>query len=465
MQLDQAAHQREADAEAALRPIERRGDLREHLEEAGEVPRFDADAGVANRDHDLAAHARGADPDVPAGLGVARRVVEQVGKDLREPRAIGLEPDRLGRQRDGERVPRGVDGGPAGFDRGLQDGGDVHGSNAQRELVAADAAHVEQVVDEPHHQQHLAVDQVARPGQVGVRGVGHAHDLHGVTDRRQRIAQLVGERGEEFVLAPVALAQRLLGHDAVGDVDGHATDAARLAVGAEDRELAHQRMVQDAVVVPQRLDRLIGTGLERLAVVGAELGRGRLGEEILVLAAVDLRRGPAERLRGGFVHEHVASLEVLDPGEPGERLHELREEPLAFAQAFLDALVLLDVVDDRDPAVDAARGIASRNVDDLDPAPPLPRILDLVLVADFLSGEHRLEAREQALEQLVADHFADGAADDLLAGAPDEGGIRAARPEVAQVAAAAGDARGHRVGDEQELVVRGTAIQGFAIGH
>jgi hypothetical protein len=60
------------------------------------------------------------------------------------------------------------------------------------------------------HLPKLALDDAARV-LVDRRVLGELHDLQRVADRRQRVAQLVGERGEELVLAAVGVAQRLLG--------------------------------------------------------------------------------------------------------------------------------------------------------------------------------------------------------------------------------------------------------------
>ena len=52
MHLDPALGERQADAEAAFRPVQRRFDLAEHLEDARHLCRADADAGVASPDEE-----------------------------------------------------------------------------------------------------------------------------------------------------------------------------------------------------------------------------------------------------------------------------------------------------------------------------------------------------------------------------------------------------------------------------
>ncbi len=107
VQLHQLPHQREADAEPALRALERSIGLHEHVEDArqqvGEMP-----MPRSRTRHDRRRRSRaGDDRDRAARLGVLRGVVQQVGEHLREPRAVGVEPDRLGRQLDARaRGPR-----------------------------------------------------------------------------------------------------------------------------------------------------------------------------------------------------------------------------------------------------------------------------------------------------------------------------------------------------------------------
>ena len=97
----------------------------------------------------------------------------------------------------------------------------------------------------------------------GLRLARQAHDLERVADRRQRIAQLVGEGGEELVLAAVGAAQRLLDRLAAGHVDDRAEHARRRVAVAVDRAV-HLDPV-DAAVGPDHaaLEMPVAQGLER----------------------------------------------------------------------------------------------------------------------------------------------------------------------------------------------------------
>ena len=68
-----------------------------------------------------------------------------------------------------------------------------------------DARDIEQIVEQQRHVLHLALDHIVGPALLRVGGVLVARDGGGLADRRQRIAQLMRERREEFVLAAVGL--------------------------------------------------------------------------------------------------------------------------------------------------------------------------------------------------------------------------------------------------------------------
>ena len=93
--IDQPPHQRQANAESALRPLQRPINLREHVEDAGQHVAGDADAVVSHADDGITPFPFGGEPDVTAPLGVLGGVVQQVQEDLSEPDGIGVQMDRL----------------------------------------------------------------------------------------------------------------------------------------------------------------------------------------------------------------------------------------------------------------------------------------------------------------------------------------------------------------------------------
>ncbi len=70
-----------------------------------------------------------------------------------------------------------------------------------RELTAGDAVHVEQVVDDPRKRRDLPIDGIAHRFQRPIAHAAFAHELDGVANRRERIAQLVREHRDELVHA------------------------------------------------------------------------------------------------------------------------------------------------------------------------------------------------------------------------------------------------------------------------
>ena len=95
--LDQPLHQRQPDAQAALRAVERAIDLREEVEHLGQHLRGNADAGVAHAEHRLLPFPRRGNPDRAALRRVLGGVVEQVGEHLRQPGLVGVDAQRLAR--------------------------------------------------------------------------------------------------------------------------------------------------------------------------------------------------------------------------------------------------------------------------------------------------------------------------------------------------------------------------------
>ena len=66
-------------------------------------------------------------------------------------------------------------------------------------------------------------------------GIVRLQQVHRVADRRQRIAQFVRQRRQEFILAPVGVDQRAFELLALGDVTRGAGHGLDLAGGADDR--------------------------------------------------------------------------------------------------------------------------------------------------------------------------------------------------------------------------------------
>ena len=82
---------------------------------------------------------------------------------------------------------------------------------AQFELADLDAADVKQVVDQASHLAGLASNDVVGPSHLVWVTAAELQHAGSIADRRERPAQLVGQGGEKFVLAPIFVQQLLLG--------------------------------------------------------------------------------------------------------------------------------------------------------------------------------------------------------------------------------------------------------------
>ena len=186
----------------------------------GSIVGGDADAGVPHPHDHLAALPLGRQPDPAARLGVLGGVVQQVAEDLLQPGRVGVQPDRLAAAASTvSSWPPSSISGRARLDRAAARPPPARTAlPAELDLAPADPGHVQQVVDQPGQLPDLPLHH--RPGLArrssGSRG--QSEDLQGVADRGQRVAQLVGQRRQELVLAAVGLPQRLLGPLALGDV-------------------------------------------------------------------------------------------------------------------------------------------------------------------------------------------------------------------------------------------------------
>ena len=232
MHQHQPARQRQSDAQAAVGSVRRLVHLAEHLEDVAQVLGGDADAVVADGDLQQRAALRGLHRDAPARWCVLGGIDEQVGQYLGQSRHVGVDEHRLVRQCQRELVAGVGEQRLRQLKRTLDRAGDVQPLEAQCERLVHHARDIEQVFQQTGHLRDLTVHHVAAPVALGGVDAGHAQQAQRVADRRQRVAQLVRQHGDEIVLAAVGLVQRQFGQLACGDVHRHAVVAQRQVVGA-----------------------------------------------------------------------------------------------------------------------------------------------------------------------------------------------------------------------------------------
>ena len=111
-----------------------------------------------------------------------------------------------------------LDQGPASLDSPVHDRLQLDRVFLEDHLAAHDPGDVQQVVHHASHRLDLVLDDLDRPFEVGAFEPLDLHDLHGVADRCQGIAELVGEHGEELVLAEVGFFEGFLHALPLGDL-------------------------------------------------------------------------------------------------------------------------------------------------------------------------------------------------------------------------------------------------------
>src|SRR5690348_3102062 len=229
VELDQALHQGEPDAEPAFGAIERTLHLGEHFEYPRQQRGLDADPAVLHVDPDLVDFARRGKFDDAARFRILGGIGEQVGKNLCEAHRIGVEQDRGSGKILDHGLAALVDERADGFQRHRDDGTEIDACAAQLELAARDARHVEQVVEQQRHVLHLPLDHLLAPAALRIARVRGARQPRCLADGGERIAQLVRERRQKLVLAPVGVTQCIGGFDELSDIGAAADGTQELA--------------------------------------------------------------------------------------------------------------------------------------------------------------------------------------------------------------------------------------------
>ena len=192
-----------------------------------------------------------------AAAGVPHGILQQGIRDATEPPGFRPHPDRGGGQRQGQGHPGPIPVGAAGLDRLAADLAQVDVLRLQRDQAAGQPGDLQDILDDPREAVNLAIHQLVQVG--GEPGIARPapQQVQAIADRRQGIAQLVGQQAEQLVLAarrigqpPDLLLQFLLatcGLGQVADDVGEAADLAGRAPHGGDRHLGPEPR---AVLVP-----------------------------------------------------------------------------------------------------------------------------------------------------------------------------------------------------------------------
>ena len=204
VQLDEGLHQRQADAEPALATVDGGRTLLEQLEQPREKRRADTGTVVLHGDRDLRGGALQGDVDQAAAVGVLRRVRQQVGEHLHQPGRVAVNPNLVFRQVHGQAVAAFLKQRFGGLDGAPDHLAQLEGLAFEFQLALNDAGCIQQVIEQVGQVLGLALDDLMLAGKLLALAAQFKQVQHG-DDRRQRIAQLVPEHGEEFILGATRL--------------------------------------------------------------------------------------------------------------------------------------------------------------------------------------------------------------------------------------------------------------------
>jgi len=265
-------------------------------------------------------------------------VPEQVGDHLGDAGTVGVHRQRARGQPRLELDAAALEGRPVVLDGLPGELDEIEPRPLQLDLVARDAGDVEQVVDHARELADLAVDDVPRPLRgVGPRGV--LDHVQAAADRRQRVAQLVRQHGDELALAPIGLAQLVDELALRRDVVAHDEQLVHLAGRSGHR---HHRPEADHAGRPghrhRQLVALTLAGGDGALDVELERLGDRFRPDLLRVLAQDLgERQPADRRQRRVDVEH-ALIAAVEREVERHVLDGAAEALLALAQLLLEQL-------------------------------------------------------------------------------------------------------------------------------
>ncbi len=147
------------------------------------------------------------DRDSTPFVRVLCSIGRQVGQDLQQALGIRLDQGPLRGRVKHQLVSLGLHHRPALL-YGVQDRlPGVERDLLQVDQPPCDARHVQQIVDEACHVPHLRRDDVACASRTRRIGIRQPQQIGSSGDRRERVAQFMGQHGEELVLVARTPAQ------------------------------------------------------------------------------------------------------------------------------------------------------------------------------------------------------------------------------------------------------------------
>src|SRR5687768_15375331 len=143
---------------------------------------------------------------MPAVWSVTYSIVEQIRENLLKPHGIALHNQRCLRNGYAQFMLLLINLGGICIDDVTQNTNKIGWRYPQFHLSTGNARYLEQIIDQANHVVDLTADdgQQTRNGGGAVRLGDQRQCIH---DRRKRVAQLMRERSDKFVLTPISLQQ------------------------------------------------------------------------------------------------------------------------------------------------------------------------------------------------------------------------------------------------------------------
>src|ERR1700733_7647629 len=106
-----------------------------------------------------------------------------------------------------------------GIDCVLNEFRNLHDRLLENDFSTHHPRDIEQIINQADQVTRRALDDGPRPLELLLSRRVSTQDLSGIADRRQRIAQLVSEHRQEFILAVIDVLERLLSFPALGHIE------------------------------------------------------------------------------------------------------------------------------------------------------------------------------------------------------------------------------------------------------
>jgi hypothetical protein len=294
------------------------------------------------------------------------------------------------------------------LDGAVQHGAQVDMVAPQLQAIGRDPRDVEQIVRQPYQLMELpAHDRQGAFLQPRIL-TGATQQLQRIAQRCERIAQLVGERRQELVLAAVGFAQHLFGVAALGhidtDTDASVDCASRIvewldvvlhvddaAVGAHDFDvIGDARAVRDGVLHRELV------GRNRMALTLDPIPRLFAGRR--VQRDVDVGRD-AEQARQRIIRRDEAALRIVGNGNWNGRALEHANERRQPCPQLVGARIVRQV----ERRYQVHRGSLRRAALSSIRLTPAGRPPNLVCISRYVCAESRLAAPLSAASRITAE--------------------------------------------------------------